>query len=154
MFYDPDKRTMISVEMKKGVKVSDFAPIQQELIPELEDLVQQHGVDQEIGVDGTRIATDIAHHRTGKALGADRVLDWLTQNQIDPSRHQFITIGDSASDVQMAYRLAEEGLPVQFVYVGESEQLDKLRAANPPFEIVGTQGHCDVGTLEFLKSEK
>jgi hypothetical protein len=147
MFWDPTKLTMISVEMVDGMPIQWFQPRQRELVTALEETLsapEHAGLNLEI--DASTIATDIQDRRTGKDLGARRIVDWLTRRGLAPEH--FVTMGDSQSDTAMAVEL-QDVHAVDFVYVGDpaSFNADALRC-----RVVQTNARFESGTLEYLDS--
>lgn len=148
MFFDETKQTMISVEINDGKTIKDFPPRQAELAPLLQALLVQHNLGNAFRVDTTRIAIDVENQELGKALGARQFVELLRERGVEPE--QFKAFGDSASDYEMAEELHRLGLSVEFVFVGGKEL---LRGKNTElFPITFTPGHCDEGTIEYLKA--
>ncbi len=147
MFYDESKETMISTEMKDGHSLEEFKKIQKELNKKLEELILQRHLEEGLKIDPTTIATDIENMHVGKHFAIERILDWMKQQGIKPK--QFITFGDSKSDIPMAQRLCKLGYSVKFVFVGNPDQLE---GKNLPFSTTTTNNHFDKGTLEYLSS--
>lgn len=148
MFFDETKQTMISVEMNDGKTVAEFQLRRAELAPLLQALLVQHNLGNAFRVDATRIATDVESSELGKALGARQFVEIIRERGIEPE--QFRAFGDSASDYEMAQELHRLGLSVEFVFVGGRELLQEKNTEL--FPITFTQGHCDEGTIEYLKA--
>jgi len=146
MFYDDSKKTMISVEMKDGVTVSQFGPHQQRLSERLRELLGRRHLTKNLRIDPTRIATDIENKNVGKAFGALKVLEWLKTHHLRPQ--QFIAFGDSLSDLEIAREIHQQGWPVDFVFVGPEE----IEIQNLPFSVVTTGNPLEKGTLEYLST--
>lgn len=147
MFYDGSKETMISTEMKDGHSLEEFKSAQKKLKQKLDELLFQRRLKGMFKIDPTTIATDIENSHVGKHFAIERILAFLKQRGIKPK--QFITFGDSKSDVPMAQRLHQMGLPVQFIFVGNSSQLE---GEDLPFPTITTNNHFDKGALEYLSS--
>lgn len=153
MFYDSTKRTMVSIEMGHGISVEAFKPEQKRLVAALEGIVAKHDDGKNLIVHADRIATNIMERHMGKSLGVDRMVRWMGGLSLDHKRYTYVAFGDSRSDVEMANRLQQLGVDVTFVYVGEaSERAEIERKAD--FPVVGTEAHCEQGTLEYLRSQK
>ena len=148
MFYDGSKETMISTEMKDGHSLEEFKVAQKELNKKLKQLISQKHLEGKFKIDPTTIATDIENNHVGKHFAIERILAWMKQRGIKPK--QFITFGDSKSDIPMAQRLHQIGFPVKFVFVGNPSQLE---GEDLPFPTTTTNNHFDKGTLEYLYSE-
>jgi len=146
-FYDATKKTMISIEMLDGLSVDEFRKKQGDLNIELKELLTRHGLTAEYKVDPSRIATDVENNHVGKGLGVQKALKWLAEQKIKPE--QFITFGDSPSDVAMADELHQRGLPVEFVFVGEKILLAGKKLE---FPVTYTVEQCEGGTMEYLKN--
>lgn len=152
MFYDETKQTMISVELlpiekMKGLSFEDFKVAQKKLTVELHIILAKYCLDRQLRVDPTRIATDIENVHAGKGLGARQFLALLQQKRIQPEHA--LVFGDSISDYDMAEELHKRGLLVEFIFVGEREALETKDTGD--FIVSFTQGHCDKGTIEYLK---
>jgi hypothetical protein len=147
MFVDPSKQTMISVEMVDGLAVEAYRRRQLDLLPDLERIVRRHGLTEQVQIDASRIAVDLQHPATGKALGARAFVAFLRERRIAPQ--QFVTFGDSPSDLAMAAELDRRGFPVELVFVGGREQLEL--DAPPSFPVTYTAALCDDGTVEYLR---
>lgn len=144
MFFDATKETMISIEMHDGYDLAEFTRRQAQLTEELVQILSETGQEKIYKVDPTTIATDIESPHVGKALGADRFLQFLTDRDIKPV--QFKAFGDSASDLEMADELERKGRQVDFVYVGDRAKLGNV-TKDYPIEYVGGFSQ---GTLEYL----
>lgn len=144
MFYDMPKKTMISIEMKDGYGMSKYEKNQRLLIPEVEKVIERHGLKKVLTIEPNPIALDIQNKHVGKHLGIKRILNWLKERKIKVS--SFITIGDMPSDVKMAEELYKNNFSVTHVHVGEKKIEGKR-----PFEIIATANHYENGALEFLK---
>lgn len=149
MFFDTTKRTMISIEMCDGLELKVFQAAQLRLNEILAQLVAKHNLGEKYKLDPSRIATDIENKHVGKALGVRRIVEWLNKKKITPE--QFVTFGDSRSDVPMAEELHRQGLPVEFVFVGGK---DLLEGRTFDFPVTYTEGMCEEGTVEFLKHKQ
>lgn len=146
MFFDETKRTMVSIEMHDGYNLENFQAEQQKLIPVLEKLVASASALTKLNVDPTTIATDVQSATVGKAFGARRALAWLEEKKIEPK--EFVTFGDSQSDLPMAEELVRLNKRTRFVFVGEPE---KLNVDNARFPIIKTNNRYEQGVGEFLK---
>ena len=146
MFFDETKRTMVSIEMHNDYNLEDFRVEQQKLVPVLEKLAASAAVSAQLNVDPTTIATDIQSIVVGKAFGARRALAWLEEKEMEPK--EFITFGDSQSDLPMAEELTHLNKRTRFVFVGEP---GKLNVNNARFPIIKTKNRYERGVSEFLK---
>ncbi|MDP2632446.1 MAG: HAD-IIB family hydrolase [Candidatus Curtissbacteria bacterium] len=145
MFIDETKETMISVEMKDGLSIQNFTPYQHQLDSNLEELLNAPEFENKFKIVSSRISTDIQDIIVGKDYATEKVLQWLQKRKIVPKK--FICFGDSGQDIDMARYIYEQGLPVEFVFVGEEHLLDK---EDYPFPVVLTHQPCEKGTLEYL----
>lgn len=144
MFFDESKETMISIEMQDNFDLTAYHIDQQRLIGVLEALLSKHELEKTFKIDPTIIATDIENTHVGKALGADRFLQFLDAKNLKPDA--FFTFGDSKSDIEMADELAKQGKQVKFIFVGDKDKLQGV-SRNYPLEFVSG---FSKGTLEFL----
>ncbi len=148
MFFDDTKKTMISIEMNKGFDLDKFNRQQRILIQKLETLVKLYA---DLKIDPTVIATDIENKYVGKALGAQRIVDWLRERSLNVEH--IYTFGDSASDIAMAekfYEVYGDTKKIEFIFVGEKMLWDKKQM---PFPIIHVPGFQE-GTMEFLRIRK
>jgi hydroxymethylpyrimidine pyrophosphatase-like HAD family hydrolase len=146
MFTGEEKEAVLSPQMKPGSDYQQFKADQRYLVELLHCILEQHGWKDRFRVDPTRIATDIEDKRLGKGFGSYRILEWLSERKFQTQ--SFIAFGDSLSDIQMAEVIHHYGLPVDFVFVGEREQLQGLRL---PIPIHLPQAHNEKGTAEYLQ---
>jgi hydroxymethylpyrimidine pyrophosphatase-like HAD family hydrolase len=147
MFPGEEKEAILSPQFKPGADFAQYKADQTRLVDELQAMLQRFGLHDQFRIDPTRIATDIEDRYLGKALGAQRVLEWLKEHALHPG--YFVTFGDSKSDVGMAEEIFRQGFPVELVFVGEKGQLQGMQL---PFPVSFTQALCEKGTIEYLKS--
>jgi hypothetical protein len=146
MSYDTTKTTLVTAEMLDGYDVSEFAKDQKEYVSRLRQLVIEHSLEGKVRIDLMRISIDVQPIHAGKGLGAKQTIRLLKDRGFVVDG--WIVIGDSPSDYAAPEYLADHGLPVRFVYVGDIHDFDSKK---PPFPIEGTDKPCDKGTAEFLK---
>jgi hydroxymethylpyrimidine pyrophosphatase-like HAD family hydrolase len=146
MFYDETKQTMVSVELRPGRTVAEFARPQQQLVVALTGILARRGLRDEFNVDATRIATDVEHRRVGKAYATGRFTDLLAARGLDPRR--FVCFGDSPSDHDMLIELLRLGKVAEFVFVGGEAYLTGKDLRFVTF----TRQLCDHGTLAHLRA--
>lgn len=143
MFFDETKTQMMTVEMNDGHNLDEFHKVREEFVKDLEEIL----AGEKFKVDSASIATDIEDPHLGKALAAERFLQFVKDRGINPGR--FVTFGDSKSDFEMADELARRGKKVEMVYVGDKAKLGEV-SKDYPIEYIGgfTQG-----TLEYLSRQ-
>lgn len=151
-FYDASKETMISTEMIDGFTTEEreqlYRPAQQGLVPRLEELLSERGMEASFKVDPTTIATDVENKHVGKDFAVRRILTWLElRGVVTPGK--FIAFGDSKSDIPMAEELHRQGLSVELVFVGDKP----INSDDFPFPVTVTKGHFEQGTLEYLSTK-
>lgn len=146
MFDDTTKETMISVEMN-GQDLDAFHAEQVRLASELNAILDEMGYGGTYEVHTDTIATNVRSPYVGKALGADRFLQFLRDKGIKPAKYN--TFGDSAGDIEMAKELHRRGQDVEFVYVGDPTQLPDQPTGFRTHVIGGYSG----GTAQFLASQ-
>ncbi len=129
VFFDEEKRTMITVELNKDRTVEEFQIAKKELVDLFEDTLVQMNLNREWVVDTSRIAIDIHHKNIDKGFGARKFIELLDKSKISPL--EFTEFGDSQSDYKMDEELRSMGKKTTFVFVGDK---------------------CDKGTLEYLQS--
>ena len=148
MFFDSTKKTMISIEMKQGTDLYLFRQQQQSLVTTLNQFLTP-AQKQTIKIDPTTIATDIEKRHVGKALGTQKIIDWLSQNgQIVD---HFYTFGDSPSDLEMPeklYQIYQEPNKITFIFVGEKLPFPEK---SHPFKTLHYTGF-DQGTRNFFST--
>lgn len=141
MFYDVSKRTMITVEMKKGVSLETYHEDQEILAKKIQNILNEMNLT-ELKIDTSTIAIDIENSHVGKALGAQKFLKILKEKNKLPG---YITaFGDSNSDLEMIPPLRESGISTKFVFVGITSHEERE-------DIVTTENDFDKGTIEYLK---
>lgn len=146
MFVDPDKQTMISVEMKDKFDIKKYRTERDKLAKEIGKIVNNLKEKNEIDVHVDIIAINIRSKNANKRNAAKQMLEWLKNKKISPK--EFIVFGDTVGDKEIALELNENHLPVKFIFVGKKEELgDK----SSKFEIIETKEKYEKGTLEALK---
>lgn len=148
MFFDETKRTMISLELREGCSVAEFAPRQRALVQALQCLLDREGWSERFYIDPNRIATDIQHRTTGKAFGTATFAEELERRRIEPER--YLCFGDSAHDYEMLEALLRLGKRAELVFVGGAEMLRGKDTRHVTF----TALPCDAGTLSYLQSAR
>lgn len=146
MFVGETKEAVLSPQMKSGADYTQFKADQKRLVDLLYGIVGRYGWKDIFRVDPTRIATDIEDRHLGKGLGTSRILEWLAERKFQIEA--FIAFGDSSSDLQMAEVIGHLGLSVEFVFVGEKEQLQD-HTLSIPIHLPQAQG--EKGTGEYLR---
>lgn len=147
IFFDDTKRTMISVELRKNIKIEDFKELQNQLNKVLSELLKRHNLADEFKIDPSRIATDIENKQVGKALGVRKFVGLLEERGIEPE--EYVSFGDSSADLEMFKELKRLGKKVDFIFVGGKEHLPGEGLE----QVIFTDKLCDKGTLEYLKTE-
>ena len=122
IFFDADKKTMVSVEIEGGID-NQKVIAEKGILHQLEHWVQENIVPQfpDIQVEKTEISMDIQHKYIDKRVAAEKLLEFLRKRDIKPD--SFVTFGDSLSDASVAEKIAEEEGKVTFVYVGKQPLL-------------------------------
>ncbi|MDO8487571.1 MAG: hypothetical protein Q7S45_04705 [Candidatus Curtissbacteria bacterium] len=146
---DPDKETMVSIEMNDGLTVDEFRRNQLPLAKRLNEILASQNAERKFEVHVDRIATNVRHKAINKHYAAQQVIRWLSKIGLSPK--QFFAFGDSAGDREMADELHREGKAVTFVFVGHKEELG---SKGKGYKTVITEEQCDDGTVEFLKSKE
>jgi hydroxymethylpyrimidine pyrophosphatase-like HAD family hydrolase len=158
IFYDHDKETMVSVEMRHEtpeptpvpVTVDVFKPIAERFAAEVRQLADERGYD-DLEVDCTTIAVDIQRRGVGKDLGTRLAFEWIGSLGKRVARvHCF---GDSRSDLAMATEahsmmsrwFADADERVVYINVGERLVIDgSFRVRNFP-------NMYGLGTVAYLR---
>jgi hypothetical protein len=159
IFYDSDKETMVSVEMRHEtsepmpvpVTVDAFKPIAERFASEARQLAVDLGYD-DLEVDCTTIAVDVQRRGVGKDLGARLAFGWL--DDLGKQITKVHCFGDSRSDVAMAAeafsamsrRYADPGERVVYIEVGGN------LAGNEGFEVRSFPNMYGLGTVAYLKA--
>ena len=159
IFFDKDKETMISVEMRHEtpgpapvpVTVNVFKPVANRFAAEVRRIARNHGYD-DIEVDCTTIAVDIQRHGVGKDLGTRLAFSWL--HELDKRAERVHCFGDSKSDVAMAVEaqsimrrwFADASERVVYVNVGDELRIDG------EFDVRSFPGRYGEGTVAYLRA--
>jgi hydroxymethylpyrimidine pyrophosphatase-like HAD family hydrolase len=159
VFYDSDKQTMVSVEMRRvtaeptpvPVTVRTFKPIAERFTAEIRQLASERGY-RDLEVDCTTIAVDVQRRGVGKDLGTRLALRWL--QDLGKRIARIYCFGDSRSDVAMAaeayftmsHWFTDAGSRVVYVHVGENIVIDGH------FEVRTFPDMYGLGTVAYLKT--
>lgn len=146
--YVEDKTSMITAEMKVGVKIEDFRRCQKLLEPIIQKIIADRRWMNDFKVVMTNIAVDVESRNAGKGLGAQRVIDWLKEKSDFSAR--YYTFGDSQEDIEMAQRFAVQfgNSKVTFIFVGTEVF---WKPEQYPFPVLHYPKY-DNGTLAFLST--
>jgi hypothetical protein len=110
----------------------------------------------EVHID--RIAVNIRDRKTNKVFAARQYMSWLEEKRITSG--VFYVLGDSKSDTEIAEGICQviqesgQDAAVTFVFVGTEQELKHIEALHPPYTIRHMKGHCDEGTVEFIRQLK
>jgi hypothetical protein len=159
IFYDSDKETMVSVEMRHEtaeptpvpVTLDIFNSVAERFAAEVRQLARERGYDN-LEVDRTSIAVDIQRCGVGKDLGTRLAFGWL--HNLGKRVKRVHCFGDSESDVAMAAeaysmmsrRFADAGQRVVYVHVGEYLSIDS------DFKVWSFPNMYGRGTVAYLRS--
>lgn len=152
MFEGSDtKLSMFSPEKRGDVPLEIFKEVQPRFAAVCRDLIKQYGLDEEYVVDETKIAVDIQSKKVGKHFAAAKILDWMREKRLLPQ--QFHAFGDSASDIEMAEEIHNQGNPVEYVFVGDTNpyEHESYKGRKISFPMLITETHFDNGTSDFIK---
>ncbi len=147
VFFDTDKRTMISLELQKRKTIDAFRSITPFIIKNLQNILHQAHFEHDWIIQPSRISIDLQHWSVGKHYAITKILELIKERNITPK--QFVSFGDSLSDVAMHEALLEKDKPSHFVFVGEKELLREKTLKNYEFT---SPMLCDKGTLTYLKN--
>ncbi len=142
--FDKTKHTMVSVEGKKGLSMEDFVPIKEKIIELFISLLKKFNLTENYQLDVSVSAVDIQHKTAGKAKGTERILNWLTKRQINPT--EFVAFGDSAADLATGEALQKAEKNFTFIFVGDPEIIQN----HPDSPITFTHERYDKGVIEYF----
>jgi len=159
IFYDDDKETMVSVEMRHEtsedtpapVTVDIFKPIAERFAAEARQMAKAREYD-DVEVDCTTIAVDIQRRGVGKDLGTRLAFDWL--NSLGRRVNRVHCFGDSKSDVAMAVEahsimsrwFVDAADRVTYVHVGDALSI------KDGFEVRAFPNMYGRGTVAYLRT--
>lgn len=118
MFWDKTKVTMATIEKYPEADINEFTRQQKVLLNKLTEAFDGHTVK----IDPTVSATDVELPGAGKHAGAELIYEWTKQHS-DVDRAEFICLGDSKGDYEMARYFASQGNITTFVFVGNKDQM-------------------------------
>lgn len=148
LFYDETKETMITIQKGHDISIDEFNKILPVLYKKITIILKAHDPGKKFKLVPTTLDIDIESVGVGKDFAMGKILKWINNMQLKPE--EFITLGDSISDLDMAIHLNKQGHQVRFVYVGEKEINEK----DYNFPIIITLEKYDKGTLEYLQANK
>lgn len=143
VFYDETKQTMATIEKNDSLSLEEFEKIHSKLDTEIDKILQIYDKENKYKFVPTTFDTDIESKSVGKDFAASKVLEWLKKKEI--TAEEFITFGDSPSDIEMFNYIIRTGYKAKFIYVGNKEIRDG-------HGIIKTKKKFDEGTLEYLQS--
>lgn len=144
MFWDTTKRTMATVEKTPSSDLDKFHEEQKLLVTALNEQLAQCAVR----IDATTVATDIEMPAAGKHAGASLIFQWMQSHY--PEFTNYVSIGDSVSDYEMARYFAGHSYQSTFVYVGNP--IDKIEHDHR-VDFVSTDKKFSAGVLEYFTRE-
>ncbi len=147
MFFDPDKSTMVSIEMRDGFNNDEYTKEQKKLHQKLNELLDTPEYkDLNMRIDPSQISLDIQPQDAGKHLGAVRIEKWFEDKSQKPDR--VIMFGDSPSDIEMAEEL-QDRFTCEFVFVNDPHM---IQGKNLTCKVTFTKARFTAGTLEYLQA--
>lgn len=144
--YEEGKKTMASLLKSDLISRDDYDRMHAEIDSEIEKILINLDLNNTFKIVPTTLDTDIESVNAGKDAGMKKILDWLKEKNYEAQ--EFVTFGDSLSDLAMAEHLAENNHNVRFIYVGDKE----IDPKDYKFQIILTKEKFDKGTLEYLSS--
>ncbi len=147
MFVDDTKKSILTIEMKDGFDQDHYEELQSRLSGEIRIILKNYHPGIHVRPSSSNIAIDIKPITSNKELGAEQILTWLKTKNLSLDQFQFITFGDSVSDLQMAELFVSQKLSTIFVYVGEDKINQKAK-----YQTIITKAHYTTGTMEYLNS--
>jgi hydroxymethylpyrimidine pyrophosphatase-like HAD family hydrolase len=118
IFFDPDKKTMLSVEIEGGIDRNKVI-IEKALLHKLEDFVEKQILPEfpDVRMEKSEISMDLQSKYIDKRIAAGKLMDFLHKRNVRP--YSFVAFGDSPSDATIAEKIVEEEGKITFVYVGK-----------------------------------
>lgn len=145
MFWDDTKRTMATVEKEPSANLDTFHEEQETLVEAFNERLAQY----DVRIDATTVATDVELPAAGKRAGASLIFNWMQSRYPDFTR--YISVGDSASDYEMAKYFADHSDASTFVYVGNTT--DKIEY-DERVRFITTDDKYAAGVLEYFIKEQ
>ncbi len=142
--FDRAKRTMVSVESKKGISLDAFAPEKEKIREKFTQLLEEFHLTQDFVLDTSISAIDIQHKTAGKEKGMERIFTWLAKRNVDPE--EFIAFGDSVADIGTGEALQKANKNFTFIFVGNPNIIQH----HPEFPITFTHERYDKGVIEYF----
>lgn len=127
MFWDDTKRTMATLEQNIDLADSVYRERQPHVVGELSRTIHTAGEAERFKVDPTAIAIDVEHRSAGKALGAKRAVELVSERMPIPRR--WYSAGDSCSDYDMATWLHDAGFDATHLDVGPGHGYPSMKYA-------------------------
>jgi hydroxymethylpyrimidine pyrophosphatase-like HAD family hydrolase len=143
MFWDATKRTMATIEKIPDADLTAYHAEQEQLITLLRTAFAEH----DVRIDPTTIATDVESMQAGKHAGAELIFEWVGKQAAVVS--QYISVGDSISDYEMARYFAQQKSKSVFVFVGAK---DATFTQELGVRLVRTEASYAAGTLEYFSN--
>lgn len=142
IFLDPQKHTMVSVEIGGGDDPVEITRQKTNLETVKKIFTHELASYPSLRLVRTEIAVDVFERGAGKHLAAQHFLKFLNTRRIEPTA--FMVFGDSATDAEASDELARQEKNVSFIYVGQKEVPDKV------YPVERSQDFFDKGTRNVL----
>lgn len=147
IFFDPDKQTMVSVEIIGGTDQKQLEE-QKNALSQFEIWVNENilPTNPQLKIDKTPISVDIQYKDISKKTASKKFLEFLQNKNI--SSASFIAFGDTLADIDIAEVIYNNKFPITFIYVGEVP-LEKQY----PFQTISIKTNkYDKAVEEYLKT--
>lgn len=149
VFFDSQKKTMVSIEIKGGSDKEKVTKEKKEL-GRIEKWLQEKFIAQskKYVLDRSEIAVDLQLASVNKKLAAQKFLTFLESKNIHPT--SFVMFGDSPLDALLAEEIQRRRHTITFVYVGH-KLLEKVYTFPVIYPSKGK--YFDKGVVEILQKK-
>jgi hydroxymethylpyrimidine pyrophosphatase-like HAD family hydrolase len=143
---ETEKQTIFTVFANQNITEEDFQTRKNVIVEEFQHVLEGY---PDLEVQADRLAINIRYKKANKKNATDMFLQWLKEKGFTPEK--YYVFGDSPTDLEMGEELQRQKIPFAFIYVGEQSELTN---SHHTFPLTVTKGHCDEGTVEYLKEQE
>lgn len=146
-FFDKAKKGIITIEKKDNYPLGEYLILISSIEADFERILQEKDLTSLFEVTADPIAVNIRANKLNKTFSTKIALKWLKDQDLEIG--SFLVFGDQPADLEMADEIAQQGYPVEMIYVGDSPVNDRIG-----YPVIKTKSRYTQGTLAFLEESQ